>query len=290
MLLIAMFALLAVSPGDSVTPPSNQNMFPPSHQDDLVPVPLCLALENIGYGDEIPIILSGVYFPDYLDDPGDRCRLQVTDSTCVEFAPGVVVPPEFEEILEDYFSHGVLGVFRGVLHGPPHPRSVELAPEDSYFVKMLDRWVAGSCPLYCEHQYRTKFVVEEILSFGPVPEDLTRSDGNTIIEDPPMPVSMELPEYPIQAVGARYEGAVILVVTVEDGGVTKVEVQFGDPFVVHEAFTNVQTWRFASDVNTRFAIKYDFRLERRAIGEDANPAYEMRLPSYIRVIGSRKRW
>lgn len=264
-----------------------------THPDDLVPIPLCRALETLNPGDKIPVIVSGVYVPatstyQYFYDPEEQhCRFQVQDYTCVEFAPGVVFPPGFESLrdegLRDEAEVHILVTFRGVLYGPPHPSSVDpRAPSDSPIARLVNRFGRNH---YCEGSNRFNFVVEEILSFRRAPGDLPVSGGYETAIEPPMPIQMELPGYPIPAHMIGYEGAVILAVSVVDGKVTKVGVQYGDPSVIHEAFANVQTWRFADDVSTRFVVKYDFRLETRAANEDSNPAYEMRLPSYIRVTG-----
>lgn len=255
--------------------------------EDLKPVPLCRALESIKPGDQIPVVVSGVYSVDYLYDPEQlECSLDIDPVTCVEFAPSLELPTEFTSMVRGYDSSRVLVKFRGVLHGP---RLVAAAvePSESPKARMFARMAASNNLRYCGHRFRTKLVVESILFFGPVPADTPWPDQRQEAENQPVPIEMALPAYPARARMIDYEGVVLVAVTVAAGEVTKAEVQFGDPVLVHEAVTNVQTWRFAPDVNTSFTVEYDFHLEDRARAEGGNPSLEMRLPTYVRVTGQR---
>ncbi len=44
------------------------------------------------------------------------------------------------------------------------------------------------------------------------------------------------------------------------------------------------------DVNADFAVEFDFQLEKRTVGQGKSPTLEMRLPTYVRVIGPSKNW
>jgi hypothetical protein len=255
-----------------------------AQHEDLTPVPLCRALESIEPGDEIQVVVSGIYAVDYFYDPEERyCRLDICPQTCVEFAPEVAVPEDLRHIHDDLESKGVLAEFRGILYGPP---DVPIPPFLSS-VSTAHRALARNSvrKLYCGNRYRTKLVVESILSFGPVPEETPWPEERERPEDEPIPVEMALPKYPPIARNIDYEGVALVAVTVVAGEVTDAQIQFGDAVLVTEVLANVQTWRFASNVSASFTVEYDFRLEKRTIGEGGNARLEMRLPHYVRVTG-----
>jgi hypothetical protein len=250
----------------------------------LKPVPLCRALERIEPGDQIPVVVSGIYAINYLYDPAEpECRLNVKPRTCVEFSEGLRRPSDFETLHRE--SLRVYATFSGTLHGS------ELDPqvEDST-IPFPARLAAVHS--YCANFHPTKLVVESILDFKPVPKKVPWEHKSTYgkVTSQPYPIEMELPTYPRVAINLRAEGSVILSVEVIDGGVAVAEVQFGDPELAKEAVANVQTWRFSSGVNTRLTVEYEFRLEKRSASQGANPSLDMRLPSYIRVTGPSRGW
>lgn len=272
LLLLALLASLPASPLDVY--------------DDMKPVPLCRALESLQVGDEIPVVLSGVYSVDYLFDPGDlRCQLNVKPMTCVEFAPDVVLPDGFKALQNQWGTYeGVAVTFRGILYGPPKTPFPPFDPSVPIPHRALLR--NSLRKLYCGNQYGTKFVVHSVESFGPVPDGTAWPGERERPEDEqPVPVEMALPEYPPIARKIDYEGMVLVAVTVVAGEVTDAQIQFGDAVLVNEALANVETWRFAPDVSASFTVEYDFRLEKRAVSQGRNPRFEMRPPTYIGVIG-----
>jgi len=260
---------------------------PFAFHEQLRPVALCRALERVQPGDQIPVVVSGVYAVDYLYDPEElECRLDIDPFTCVELAPSLEVPPEFTSLHRDYESFRVRVTFRGTLFGPQLVAAA-VEPSRSIKARLLKRMAAANNLRYCGNRYRTKLVVESILFYGPVPDDTPWPMQRQEPRVEPAPVEMTLPEYPPGARMIDYEGVVLVAVTVVAGEVTQAEVQFGDPALVHEAVTNVQTWRFSPDVSTTFTVEYDFRLENRPRGSGGNAALEMRLPGYVRVTGQR---
>jgi hypothetical protein len=212
--------------------------------------------------------------------------MNVCPQTCVEFAEEVTLPEEFELLHDSFGSKGVLVRFRGILYGPPRVPVPAFSPSVSPPHRALAR--ASARKYHCGHRYRTKLVVEAVESFGPVPEEIPWPEGQRKRpEEEPMPVEMALPRYPPIARNIDYEGVALVSVTVEDGEVTDAQMQFGDAVLVADVLANVQTWRFAPDVSRSFIVKYDFRLENRTVDQGTNPRYEMRLPTYIQVIGPR---
>ena len=143
---------------------------------------------------------------------------------------------------------------------------------------------------YCAHHFSTKLVVDTILSFGSVADDVPWPAQREEVQNESMPTEMALPVYPPPARMIDYEGVVLVAVTVAAGEVTKAEVQFGDPVLVEEALANVRTWRFSPDVNTSFSVTYEFRFEKRPMNEGRNPVLEMRLPFYLKVTGPSNDW
>ncbi len=266
-------------------PTSTPVLIPP---EVLKPVPLCRTLESIERGDRVPVVVSGIYAVELLYDPVEPvCRLTVEPSTCVEFSPTLDPPPEFKALHKEYFR--VYVTFRGILHGP------QAVPEvrDSS-LPLGARLAAANSAGYCANNtHRTKLVVEAIMSFGPVPKEVPwhpRSYEKDFPQDSPFPIEMVLPKYPPAARALAVQGIVIVAVTVSAGEVTVAEVQFGDPVLIEEALANVRTWRFSSDVNTGFSVEYEFRFEKRPMNQGRNPALDMRLPFYVKVIGPSNDW
>ena len=255
--------------------------------ENLTPVPLCRALERIRPGDRVPVILDGIYAVDYLYDPEVKvCALDIEPMTCVEFSPGTNVPHELA-LLHDNLENGRAAVsFRGVLHGPRVVGN-EAVLSNSIQNNLLARMAAANNLRYCAQRFRTKLVVESILSFESVSEEVEWPRDQGVTQANPAPIEIALPKYPPRARMIDYEGSVLLWITVTSGIVTDVEVQFGDPVVVDEAVKNVRTWSFSQDVTTSFTVEYDFRLEHRTKDQGESASIEFRPPSYMRVTGKR---
>ena len=246
-------------------------------------VPLCKALESVRPGDQIPVVVSGVYAVDYLYDPSvPRCQLYVMPLTCVEFAPGVALPPKFAAELLD--GHRIRATFQGVLYGPKLVADV-VGPSASIRARLFGRWAAAYTLRYCSHQFRTKLVVQSILALESATDDIPVPEQFGFAKGQPVPVAMEVPRYPDRARMIDYEGTVLVLVEVEAGVVKSAGVEFGDPVLVDEVIQNVRTWRFAPDVTFSFEVKYEFRLEKRTPSEGEAPKVELRLPEYVSVTG-----
>ncbi len=250
-----------------------------------VPVSLCRALERIEPGDQIPIKVSGIYGINYLYDPEETtCHLDVDRSVCVEFASNFELPPEFKAWHKR--SLRIFATFSGVLHGSEFDLQI-----NDPLIPVAARLAAADRSRFCSKFYRSKLVVDSILSFKEVPEDFpwsesSRGDALSL----PFPLEMALPTYPWPARNLQTEGAVLLSVTIVAGEVVEAKVQFGDPILVEEAVTNVKTWRFEPSLETSFTVEFEFRLEKRPATEGLNPEYEMRLPTYVKVVGSQRNW
>ena len=249
------------------------------------PVPLCRALERLGPGDRIPVVVSGIYGIDYLFDPEEpTCRLDVDPNVCVEFAADVELPPAFAAIHKE--SLRIFATFRGVLHGS------ELDPEiNDPSIPVTARLAASNRSRFCASLYRSKLVVDSILSFEEVPPDHPWTESSRgDVSSQPLPLEMALPAYPWTARVLQTEGAVLMEVEVVGGTVAGAAIQFGDPILAEEAVANVKTWRFEPSLSARFTVEFEFRLEKRPATEGSNPEFEMRLPNYVKVVGARRNW
>lgn len=249
----------------------------------LEPVPLCRALERLGYGDKVQVVVSGVYaFHYFYDSAETACQLDVDPTVCIEFAEGLEIPSEFARLHEKSRVHAT---FRGILHGPSFDPQMY---DDS--IPILARIAALAPTRHCSNAYRVKLVVESILDFEKVPRnvswELDASNKRGVLNQP-FPKGMELPNYPDVARTIDLEGSVLVKVTVLDGVVVETGVQFGDSILAAEVVANLTTWRFEPALSAQFNVEFDFRLERRTRGDGTNPEYEMQLPTYIKVIGAQ---
>ena len=247
-------------------------------------VPLCLALENIDTGEEIPVTVSGIYALEAFYDPEDPlCNLKVERSTCVEFSSSLERPIEFEALHRSDLR--VYATFQGVLYGFPHAPDIE-----NTALPIGARLVAANTALYCANNgYRTRLIVDSILDFAPVPESTPwhpRAYRKDFPSNPPVPVSLTPPDYPPFARELGIEGVVLIEVTVTAGTVTGTIVKFGDPALSGEAQANLLTWQFPQEISIILTVRFEYRLERRSLNEDENPRIEMHLPGEIRITGT----
>jgi hypothetical protein len=97
---------------------------------------------------------------------------------------------------------------------------------------------------------------------------------------PAVPILQEaaVPVYPPIGRAARITGKVVVAVTVNGGKVTATEVKSGPRLLFGGTVTNLQTWRFASDVNGTFTVTYSYVISGDETDNPTNPRVEM-LPS-----------
>jgi len=254
-------------------------------------VDFCSAIEAIQPGDQLPVILSGIYTlgdeHQILYDPErPLCSGDVQPSTWVEFAPQVEARGELDQILRK--SRRALVVLRGELFGPKR-----LAPDDPAFAVNLAyaNRVAGR--RYGHHSaFRTKLVVSEVLEAKPVPE-LTPWEG--VWHKPTSAAQLlnveqaELPQYPTRARQVGLEGDVLVEVTVEGGRVSEASVASGDRLLAEAAVANIRTWRFDRGLKARFNATFSYRLIAPPSGiSEARVITD--LPRRVTVIASPNNW
>ena len=250
------------------------------------PVPLCRALERLDLRDQIPVVISGIYLHNYFYDPNEpSCELDVDPAICIEFAEDTRLPREFVELHKD---SRVRATFQGILFGPTFDPQT-----NDPVIPTAARIAAASRSRHCANMYAAKLVVDTILDYERVPETMpwdgpTPQDQNIVNQ--PFPIEMRLPGYPKIARTLGAEGSVLVEIYVSEGAVTATRVQYGDPLLAEAVIDNVTTWRFESNLNTVLNVEFEFRLERRSSSRGTNPRYEMELPSFVRVIGTYRRW
>jgi hypothetical protein len=157
-------------------------------------------------------------------------------------------------------------VFEGELYGPgiPDPKLPE-AIRKSY----QPGWGHLGA-------FRTKLVVHAILSVKPVPAD--HPANADLSHEVPILQEATLPVYPPIGRAAHVTGKVIVEVTVSGGKVTSTDVKSGARLLAGGTVANLQTWRFASDVNGRFTVTYTYVMSGDETDSPMNPTVEM-LPS-----------
>ncbi len=124
--------------------------------------------------------------------------------------------------------------------------------------------------------FKTKLVVHAIQSVRPVPADHPASAD--LSQQVPILQESALPVYPPIGRAARITGKVVVAVTVSGGKVTGTEVKSGPRLLEGCTVANLQTWRFASDVNGTFTVTYTYAISGDETDNPTNPRVEM-LPS-----------
>lgn len=97
---------------------------------------------------------------------------------------------------------------------------------------------------------------------------------------PSVPILQEaaLPVYPPIGRAAQITGKVVVELTVNGGKVTRTDVKSGSRYLVGGTVANLQTWRFASDVNGQLTVTYTYTISGDETDGPTNPTVEM-LPS-----------
>ncbi len=249
-------------------------------------VKLCDALEAVGRGQRLAVRVSGIYVVSYerqmLYDPEQRaCPTAVQPTTWVEFARSAGKNDALQRALGESSRASV--TFRGELYGPQviGPDDLSLPPLIAYAKRAP---VQGYGHL---NAFRTKLVVEEVLSARAVPKS---EPPWTPEADPKLEVlHAEVPQYPGMPRAAGIEGTVIIEVTVKDGKVTKTFRKAGDRMLAGEATTNIETWQFKPGTDAVFTTTFVYALERRRAGDEL-PRVELTLPELVKVTAASFEW
>jgi hypothetical protein len=227
-------------------------------------VPLCDLQRTAKQGEQRSVRVDGVY--------SDGFEMGVlTDAACpsdhtwVELDLQSITNKEMLRSMLDTAGKAKV-VFEGEFYGPgvPDPKLPE-AIKKSY----QPGWGHLGA-------FRTKLVVHAIQSVEPVPADHPASAD--LSQQVPILQESALPIYPPIGRAARITGKVVVAVTVSGGKVTGTEVKSGPRLLEGCTVSNLQTWRFTSDVNGTFPVTFTYAISGDETDNPTNPRVEM-LPS-----------
>jgi TonB family protein len=253
---------------------------------------LCAALQSVDRGQELRLVVSGVYVVDFetqiLLDPNQvSCDEDVQPRTWVEFAEGVESPPLLTKLLHE--KHRAYVTLEGTLFGPP-----PLEPDD---LRLPDKWSASyrlrGTGYGHMNAFRTKMVVNRVDAAARVPESMLvgaeRSPSSPLHRATDL-LHADLPTYPYGARLAGLEGEVEVEVTLKDGKVVGTRViAAGDRALAAAAVENIQTWRFSPDISETFTTRFVYVLDRR-FGQLSSQKIELDIPTLVRITAPRNGW
>jgi Gram-negative bacterial TonB protein C-terminal len=250
----------------------------------------CGALQTVEPGDRIPVCLTGIYLvgPEhqlFYDPKQPSCEANIQPSTWVEFGPGEPHNEVLERLLKQ--SGRAFVTLLGELYGPgpAGPDDSSLAPNVALANRVEGRRYGHL------NAFRTKLVVDKILSVAPVP---TSQPWDAVWADPTgaqrlAVLAARVPWYPALARRAGISGAVVAEVLVKDGQVVSVDMKSGDRALIAGTVANIDTWRFEPGTNATFTTTFVYQLERRAAG-DEGPRIELHLPDSVTVTAASYDW
>lgn len=95
----------------------------------------------------------------------------------------------------------------------------------------------------------------------------------------------DVPLYPQLAIQAHVSGVVHIHVFVDNGVVTKTELETLEQIqpLVAAATENVKTWRFAPGARGTFNVTYTYELEKTEVPQSVNPQIVMHLPTSVKI-------
>lgn len=252
---------------------------------------ICSILETIKGGDQIPVVVSGIYAVgqemQILYDPSQlKCKVDVQPSTWVEFSPTVADVTQLDYLLEH--DRRAYVTLKGTFFGPNR-----LGPDDralNWMIAYAQRTRGGRYG----HMgaFRTKFVVDAVIEAMPVPASVSWNAiwrPNSAAESVEIE-SAEMPRYPTLAYRAGISGEVEIEVKVSSGKVMETKVKSGDRMLAPEAERNIRTWKFNSGVTSTFTSKFVYLLEKGPRRPDRNPKIELEYPFLVKITAPYFGW
>jgi TonB family protein len=252
--------------------------------------PLCAALQSVDRGQQVPIVVSGIYAVGHetqiLYDPQQpSCEEDVQPSTWVEVAKGADTTLLTRLIEEDRRAYVT---FEGTLFSP--------APLKPGTPKLPDKWSASDRMRGTRYghmnAFRTQIVVTRVDTAARVPVSTpwnTASFPSDLSQRELQLLHAELPFYPYGARLAGLEGEVQVEVTLKEGKVVATHVISGDRALAAAAVENIKTWTFSTDANQRFTTRFLYVLERR-FGKLNSQKIELDVPTLVRITAPRNGW
>ncbi len=241
-------------------------------------------------GDRVRVVLSGIYEASFENsifyEPEHRdCAFDVQPVTPVDFSTRIENDSGFQGLVKR--DHRATVTFEGVLEGsrPAKPDDLSLPVMLAYMNRII------GCRYGHMDAFRTRLMVERILSASPVPAGTLRIGEWASPRRPAQLITgARLPKYPEAAQKAEISGVVLVEIHVEKGRVLATEAVAGDRLLSVAALENIRTWEFEPTVTARFTTRFDFELERRLTDSDQNPRIELHLPEYVKVVAAENGW
>jgi hypothetical protein len=252
---------------------------------------LCAALESVDRGQQLPVVVSGVYAVGFehqiLYDPNRvSCDEDVQPLTWIEFADGAEDKTVLTQLLHE--DHRASVTFEGTLYGP--------APLEPDTPKLPDKWSASDRMRGTRYghmnAFRTQMVVARVDAAARVPVSTPWNTANfppDLSQRELQLLHAELPFYPFGARLAGLEGEVQVEVTLKEGKVVATHVISGDRALAAGAVENIKTWTFSPDVNQRFTTRFLYVLERR-FGKLNSQKIELNVPTLVKITAPRNGW
>lgn len=251
---------------------------------------LCAALQTVDRGQELPIVVSGVFVGEFegqfLYDPQQpSCGEDVQPSTWVEFAKGAVTTQLTRLIEKDRRAYVT---FEGILFGP-----APLQPDD---LRLPDKWSGNyrtrGTTYGHMNAFRTQLIVARVAAAAQVPESTPWNwvrDHSAASQHDLQLLHADLPLYPEGARVAGLEGEVEIEVTVKGGKVAATRVITGDRALAAAATRSIETWTFSPEIDETLVTRFVYVLERR-FGEASDQKVDLHIPSLVRITAPRNGW
>jgi hypothetical protein len=264
------------------------------HAGDEQEIDLCSALEAVGPGERLDVIVSGVVISGFearflFDPERPLCKWDVQPSTWLEFdLGGLPAAGRPREMLE---GGPAFVKVRGVLLGPPAvpPDDPELSPGEA-----LARRLSGIRRYGHLGSFRTQLLVRKVLEVGAIAEEHSAAFPVINRPEPSKGVGRAgegiLPWYPEMARRRGVSGALTMEVEVVAGRIASVDRLHGDRLLEDATVATIKSWRFGADVNERFATVFVYRLERRLTHSSRSERIELDLPWLVRVTAASDEW
>lgn len=102
-------------------------------------------------------------------------------------------------------------------------------------------------------------------------------------------IRAEVPGYPSVALTAGLVSTVRVAVTVQSGSVSGLTVltSTGSKAFEQATLTNIRTWKFDGNIDTTFVTTFTYQMTDSVTERLENPQIELKLPFYVRLVGSR---
>jgi hypothetical protein len=250
---------------------------------------LCAALTSVDRGQELPIVVSGIYGYEaqILWDPRQpSCEEDVQPSTWVEFAKGVENTALLTKLMDE--DRRAYVTLEGTLFGPAplHPDFLRLADQLSASYR-TEGTTYGHM-----NAFRTKLVVTRVDAAARVPES---TPWNWVRDRPGASrrdlqlLHAGLPLYPDGARIAGLQSEVQVEVILKGGKVAATHVIAGDRALAAAAVANIQTWTFFPEIDETFITRFVYVLGRR-FGQQNDQQIELHIPSLVTITAPRNGW